>query len=145
MFAGGNTELSIAINNFFGKQGSFSGRGILWSNCLNAIKQKTYIGFGLQDEEFISYMIGNEFGSHNYYLDLAFQRGVIGLIMMSILLLSPVFVKNADLSHVHYILIGFCCAYLIMFLAEPFIGTEVLHVPIFYMTLTMTFLSSSKV
>jgi O-antigen ligase len=138
VFVGGNTTISLAINNFFGKTGTFSGRGLLWSNCLKAIHQKFYFGFGLQEADNIRYFIGNQAGAHNYYLDLIYQRGIVGLMLMIVLLISPAFAKDKVLEPIHYILIGFCGAYLIMFLAEPFIGTEVFHIPIFYITFMMT-------
>ena len=144
VFVGGNTALSLSISNLFGKTGNFSGRGLLWSNCLNAIHQKLYIGFGLQEEDYIRYLVGNKAGSHNYYLDLTFQRGIIGLLLMILLLISPVFEKEENLMQEHYILIGFCGAYIIMFLAEPFVGTEVFHIPIFYSTFLMTIKSARR-
>lgn len=137
VFVGGNTTIASNINNFFGKTGSFSGRGLLWTNCLKAIHQKFLMGYGLQEADYVRFLIGNRVGSHNYYLDLLFQRGIVGFVMMIILIISPIFEKGTSINPIYYILIGFCSAYIIMFLAEPFIGTEVFHIPIFYITLVM--------
>ena len=89
-------------------------------------------GHGRLSSENMLIKIGNAYGSHNYYLDVLFQRGLIGFVPLLILFIIPAFWKEKHISRDTYILLGCCCSYFIMFLMEPFIGTEMLHIPVFF-------------
>ena len=82
-------------------------------------------------------MIGNAYGSHNYYLDVVFQRGLVGFIPLLVLILLPVITPQKRINNNCYILLGVSCSYFIMFLMEPFIGTEMLHLPIFFSAMSL--------
>lgn len=133
----GGLWISGLITYIFGKDISFSGRRVLWIRVISAIIQKPILGYGLCSSEYIRSMIGNTSGSHNYYLDIVFQRGIIGLIIFFgiVIIIIPRLVKT--LNKTQYILLGFVCAYLVMFLSEPFSSTEKFHIPVFYMLLKL--------
>ena len=78
--------------------------------------------------------IGNYSGSHNYFLDVIFQRGVFGEILFVSIITAPFFlIKKRVLSDGEYILLGVCGACYLMFLIEPFFTTEYLIIPIIYL------------
>ena len=134
VFLFGKSEYGLLISGLFMKQG-FSGREILWSNILYLIPKKLILGYGLMGEEQLLSFIGNSYGSHNYFLDVLFQRGVLGIIPLLLLFAIPLILKKREISGVTNVLLGVCCSYLVMFLMEPFIGTEFLHLPIFCITM----------
>ena len=128
-----NSFLIYKISAFFGKDPTFAGRTTLWKNILKWIGCGSFLGYGEQDGDTLLRMIGNVNGSHNYYLDIIFQRGYIGLLCFFILVCIPIFNKNQSKNQMDmYILLGCCCTYLIMFTFEPFYITEYFFVPIFY-------------
>ena len=134
----GNSRLIALTSNIFSMKTGFSGREALWLNIIRKIKESPIIGYGLLNSDNMKYLIGNSYGSHNYYLDVVFERGFLGLLPLLYIALTPV-IKNLqrEISTQQYILIGVCASYLVMFLMEPFIDAEYLHIPIFYITMSL--------
>lgn len=128
-----NDTIGYLVTNIFNKNITFSGRRNLWDNTLYAIKNKPIIGYGIQSKDYIYNIIGNSSGSHNYFLDITFQRGIIGLsiFIINIILIMYKSVK-VSLNNSEYILLGSTMVYLIMFLSEPFYNTEKYFIPLFY-------------
>lgn len=132
VFGLGNTQLSMVISSFFGKSLTFSGRAELWYRAIAQISEKPFLGWGYRDGDYIRSVIGNTAGSHNYYLDLLFQRGIIGLIWFCVMIFYICKRVSKNISHTLYVLIGFIGAYMIMFLAEPFINMERFHIALMF-------------
>lgn len=130
----GNQFLGNFIADIFGKSITFSGRSFLWTNCIFSIVKKPLLGHGLVPESLLHALVGNSAGAHNYYLDIVFQRGIVGLsiFIFFILYILKKMEWKTPLRMDTYILLGICSAYLIMFLSEPFYNTEKFHIPIFY-------------
>lgn len=127
----GNTPIALLISDLFGKDITFSGRALLWQQMLYAIHNNPILGYGLRDSDYVRSLIGISAGAHNYYLDLSFQRGLVGLgAFFSIFIYILVKLKNK--SDDTYLLLGFVGAYLLMFISEPFYFTEKFHMPIIY-------------
>ena len=105
------------------------------------ISESPLIGHGLQNEDTLARNTGNFFGSHNYYLDILYQRGMIGFSFLALIILAPLWKlkRSVRLSRTTYILMGFCCACLIMFLAEPFFTSEYMILPMFYAFVAMVY------
>ena len=137
VFLFGNSSYASFISGMFSMKTGFSGRERLWSNIIYRIQDRKMFGYGNMDQEQMRQMIGNAYGSHNYYLDVVFRRGIVGFIPLIILLLQPIIDKREDISDVSYTLLGCCCTYYLMFLMEPFIGTEYLHLPVFCITMSV--------
>lgn len=126
--------LMTFITTFFNKTITFSGRTFLWSRTYELILQKPILGYGLKDSEELILLIGNGSGSHNYYLDLLFRSGLIGLLSVIILIVTPIILgwnKKHETKNI-YIIIGVCFSIIIMSLTEPIYTTEVLLIPILY-------------
>lgn len=123
------------------KPPTFSNRSELWSKTWYQITKSPIWGHGLQDENTLARATGNFYGSHNYYLDMLYQRGAVGFSFLAMIVLLPLWKlkKRVTLSTTTYILMGFCCACLIMFLAEPFFTSEYLILPIFYAFVAMVY------
>ncbi len=138
---GSGNKFSSMLTSLFGKDVTFSGRAHLWDNIIRAITQHPMLGHGLQSTDFVHSMVGNRAGSHNYYLDVLFQRGIIGLLLF----LSLVFAIwkyipwKKPLAEIEYILLGVCSAYLVMFLMEPYNNYEKFFIPIFFVLLELLY------
>lgn len=126
-------EVLSLISNIFGKDFTFSGRAYLWDNVMNLITKKLFIGYGVIDESLVVYLIGNFYGSHNYFLDVLFQRGIIGLILLIIIMVYPLLV-NFEFEKQKYInlLFGYSISCFILFLTEPIYNKEYLILPIIF-------------
>lgn len=62
----------------------FSGRNLIWGQCLDLIKDNPIFGYGLNVE--INKMIEANFTAHNLYLQTSIQSGLVGCILLLILL-----------------------------------------------------------
>ena len=130
----GTTAFTTFITTLFRKSITFSGRTYLWAReYLQFIRQPIF-GYGYVSFADTERIIGNGNGAHNYYLDLLYQRGVVGLVVFALLLLIPIirgWKRNSE-SKTIYIITGVCCACAVMFLSEPFYVSENLVIPMFY-------------
>lgn len=134
-----NQGLINSVLSLFGKAPGFTGRDYLWHNCIRCIKERIVLGHGIIPSSRLEAMVGNPSGSHNYYLDLLFQRGVIGFVPFLLFIIVPIFKPGQrTYSKEHYILSGFAIAYLIMFMFEPFYAVERFHIPVFYVLNLLT-------
>ena len=127
----GYSSIALLISDLFGKDITFSGRALLWQQMLYAIQSNPILGYGLRDSDYVRSLVGISAGAHNYYLDLSFQRGLVGLasfLSIFIYILVKLKNKNGDI----YLLLGFVGAYLLMFISEPFYFTEKFHMPVIY-------------
>ena len=127
------------LNDFFGKSGNgIVGRRLLWIRASILLMQKPIIGWGYLAGDALFKLIGNSSGAHNYFLDIAYQRGLIGLGAFLIIIIYSLYrvSKIKFMSDTGYILMGYCCMCFLMFLMEPFIGSEPLFIPILYMFLS---------
>lgn len=121
------------IVTLFHKSPGFTGRDALWASSINYIRKNPIIGYGVLDEATLLKMIRSPSGGHNYFLDLLFQRGIVGFIPAFIFLIFPLFRKEQNqYNSTRYILTGFALAYILMFLFEPFYNTERFHITVFY-------------
>ncbi len=135
------SALPPLIAKILHKPPTFSNRSELWSKTRLQITYAPLLGHGLQNGNILARATGNFYGSHNYYLDILYQRGVVGLSFLALIVLLPLwkFWKHVELSHTTYILMGFCCSCLIMFLAEPFFTSENMVLPMFYAFVTLAY------
>ena len=128
-----NEDLIGSILTLFGKEAGFSGRDALWFRCILRIKENPWLGYGALDKDTIYKLVGNRSGCHNYYLDILFQRGVLGFIPFLFFLIWPMY---RSIPRIHrkaqYILLGCALSYIIMFMFEPFYNVERFHIPVFY-------------
>ena len=122
------------ISNLFHKPVDFHGRAPFWVKMTASAAKKPLLGYGLQDYDTLLALVGNGYGSHNYYLDMFQQRGALGLFTLLLMLLVPVWrgwmQKSTERSL--YVVIGTCCAFAVILLTEPFYDTEYLFIPLFY-------------
>lgn len=58
----------------------FSGRNVIWKNLLDAISQKPLFGYGLDATPRLIYE--TEFSSHNLYLQIMLQVGIVGFVVL---------------------------------------------------------------
>ena len=137
VFLFGHSVYASYISGLFSMKSGFSGREYLWSNILYRIQYRRMFGYGLLNQDEMRQMIGNAYGCHNYYLDALFCRGFVGFVPLLLLFLQPILDKRESITDECYILLGCCCSYLVMFLMEPFIGTEYLHLPIFCISMSL--------
>ena len=134
------------ITAIFHKDATFSGRTPLWVRTCSEFVQKPVSGYGYRSYDELFSAVGNGYGCHNYYLDIMYQRGIIGLVLILALFITPIVCcwKKKVESRSVYILIGICIAYAVMFLAEPFYDYEFLFIPIFYVLYSLSFKNKSR-
>ena len=127
-----NASLIGFLSRMFGKSVTFSGRTHIWAKALLEIRKTPILGHGIQSSTVLFQVIGNKFSAHNYFLDLLYQRGALGLCLFLILLILPVFLLNRakKISKYSYALIGFSCVICSMYLFEPFYSSEAIIIPI---------------
>lgn len=132
VFLPSKTDLILFISKLFGKTITFSGRTSIWDKALTQIANSPIFGYGIQESQKLNEMIGNRFSAHNYFLDLLFQRGMIGLVLYLILIIMPVFLlkRTKTISQYTYVLIGFSCTIFAMSLFEPLYISEAIIYPI---------------
>ena len=120
------------LSTVFGKNLTFSGRLYIWERTLIQIYRNPVWGYGIQKSDTLNMIIGNQFSAHNYFLDLVYQRGLIGLIFFLVLLAAPLFLlrKESYVSMASYYLVGFQCSIMFMYLFEPFYSSEARMLPI---------------
>lgn len=128
-----NPSVMDWISKLFHRPAQFDGRGPLWRRAWNSFLEKPVFGCGYQNLEIIENVIGNLNGSHNYFLDLLYQRGITGLLSSLVIFLFPAIVmRNGNkVPDSAYILTGFCCAFILMFLIEVFTQEYYIY-PVFY-------------
>lgn len=128
------------ITGLLNKSTDFTGRSWLWTNAMNLVKNNPIFGVGRQTISNIKSTIGNMSGSHNYYLDILYQRGIVGFVLFLVLILAPLWrMKTKKISaHRIYMLVGYSMVLLTMFLSEPFFEYECYFMPILYSLLIYT-------
>lgn len=121
----------VVFAGFFGKDIKFSGRYYLWRKVLTNIKSSLVIGHGYLKQTALKQMIGNQYGSHNYYLDTVLSGGLVSVVIfVAIVFLLYHYVDSEKMDTIDYILTGSLLSIFIMFLAEPFRGWEHTFIPI---------------
>ena len=120
------------LSTVFGKNLTFSGRIYIWERTLIQIYRSPILGYGIQNSENLNAIIGNPFSAHNYFLDIAYQRGLVGLIIFLVLLVAPLLLlrKKSCISMASCYLVGFQCSIMFMYLFEPFYSSEARMLPI---------------
>ena len=120
------------LSTVFGKNVTFSGRLYIWERTLIQIYRNPIWGYGIQKSDTLNSIIGNQFSAHNYFLDIVYQRGLIGLIIFLVLLAAPLFLlrKKSNVTMASYYLVGFQCSIMFMYLFEPFYSSEARMLPI---------------
>lgn len=129
-----NTFVISVLTKVFNKSSDFSNRFMLWERTMSSIVEKPLFGYGLQDLQTILNTIGNRFGSHNYYLDVTYQRGFIGLALFLSFLLYPLIAADRKQTKGKelYVLAGCSLAMEVYFLGEPIFNQEHLILPMLY-------------
>lgn len=119
------------ILGLFNKDMTFSYRDVLWMNAVDMIKQSPLWGYGSFTQEQMEMYIGNKFSAHNYYLDVLLRGGMIALsfLILGLLYVSKFIIKSLG-TNVPRLIIATCASYFIMWIAEPFISTENIMLPI---------------
>ena len=146
VFGAGGTGILPYVTAIFHKDATFSGRTPLWARTLSEFIKKPVLGYGYRSYYELYGAVGNGYGCHNYYLDMLYQRGIIGLGLILVLFITPIVRgwKKDEGSRSVYILVGICIAYAVMFLAEPFYDYEFLFIPIFYALFSLSFKNKSR-
>lgn len=128
-----NSKIIIMISKVLGKGATLSGRTILWSNLVKLVSERILLGYGaLRDVDLVK-IIGNFYGAHNYFLDILFQRGILGLIILVLIISYPIYNYNyKNKNKVVDILMGYSLACLLISLSEPIYTKEHLIIAVFY-------------
>ena len=146
VFGSGGSNLLSYISSIFNKDVTLSGRTALWARAFSSFIKNPIYGYGYKSFYELERVLGNGYGCHNYYLDMLFQRGVIGLGLILIMFVTPIICcrKKKLNSKSVYLLIGICIAYTVMFLSEPFYDFEFIFIPMFYVLFSLSFKNKSR-
>ena len=128
-----NSPIISIISRALGKDGTLSGRTVLWSNIIKLVYDKLLFGYGALSDLDLVKIIGNFYGAHNYFLDILFQRGLLGLLILILIISYPIYNYNyKNKNKVIDILMGYCLACLLISLSEPLYTKEHLIIAVFY-------------
>lgn len=74
------SALCYAIAGIFGKDGTFTGRDVIWANAVKYIKQYPIFGNGIESElvRYSKVMMGQ---CHNIMLEILYDGGLVGFIL----------------------------------------------------------------
>ena len=120
IFKGINSIFINSIFTFLKRDITLTGRTVLWSNTINNIKQKLFLGYGRQDTQYRKNNIG-AISSHNNFLDIVFEGGLLLLIcffIMMIVISSKL--KKCNNSKIVIVLSVTIFSYAIMWITLPF-------------------------
>lgn len=81
------SDLCYTIAGFFGKDGTFTGRDVIWRKSIMYILQNPIFGNGLETEavRYAKIMMGQ---CHNILLEIVYDGGLVGLILFTIAILQ---------------------------------------------------------
>lgn len=79
------TTLELLSRQYLNKN-FFSGREIIWKNIEEQIVASPFLGWGL--DKVPSFFYDTGYSSHNLWLQVALQMGIVGVIFLSILILT---------------------------------------------------------
>lgn len=125
-------SFSELISRLFRKSTNLSNRTLLWENIKILILDKIFLGYGVLDDYTIVRLIGNFYGAHNYFLDIQFQRGLVGLSILIMIILYPIFSYKGKRNVVIDMLLGYSIFCQLIFLSEPIYNKEQFIIPIFF-------------
>ena len=124
------------LAKLFHKSSTFSNRFELWRAGLKLIPYRLLTGFGEVGEVSWYKRVGNRFGTHNYYLDIAIDQGLLGVGILLFIIILPIFlIRKKSIRRESYVLATFSCGLYMMFLFEPYYRLEYLTFPIIHMFL----------
>lgn len=128
-----NSPIISIISRALGKGATLSGRTVLWSNIIKLVYDKLLFGYGALSDLDLVKIIGNFYGAHNYFLDILFQRGLLGLLILILIISYPIYNYNyKNKNKVIDILMGYSLACLLISLSEPLYTKEHLIIAVFY-------------
>ena len=104
----------------------------IMENIKLLILDKIFLGYGALDDYTIVRLIGNFYGAHNYFLDIQFQRGLVGLSILIMIILYPIFSYKGKRNVVIDMLLGYSIFCQLIFLSEPIYNKEQFIIPIFF-------------
>lgn len=102
-----NTDLGAKLNELsleIFSQNFYSGRQLIWSMLLDIINQNFYIGHGLSAKPM--FFMDTEFSSHNLYLQVLLQSGIIGLLLLLSTLFSILIALTKNKNRISYVSVG---------------------------------------
>lgn len=85
VIAGSDLKIVSIIAGAFGREGNFTGRTLLWTLAIDMIQERPFIGYGYTAGSLEVW--GGTFSSHNIFLELALQGGIIYLSLFVILIM----------------------------------------------------------
>lgn len=107
----GFSQTSTSVSEIGENYHNISLRASMWSTSLELILEKPIIGYGVGSEKRVLHEknIAKKkdipvFHSHNQFLSIALQYGILGLLIFVFIL---VFIFWKSIHHIHYILISF--------------------------------------
>lgn len=119
---------SFVIVDVLKKDLTFTGRTLLWSAGISNIMMSPFVGYGLENLQTIApklYKLTAYDSCHNLFLDVLYQNGLVGFMLLSILFASLKRKIDCQISqNYRTIFTLFVFAYSIMINFEPFINGD---------------------
>ena len=128
---GSNSRLKDAIMSWIGREGSFTGRTVLWRLAMQEIIEKPLFGYGYTGGNIATW--GGLYSSHNLFLEITIHGGIV-MLLAFLFLIGIAFkkLKRSETPYFNVIALGII-SYLIVGLME--VGINVF----FYALLVMAF------
>lgn len=125
------TFYSNFVENILGKSMTFSGRTLAWDRALLAIYKNPVFGYGYKNDT-LGYFFWQAFDGnrscHNFYLDIVYRTGVIGITIIVILILaSSKLIDRMHANSFNKVLSILSISYFISWNFEPFVDNELCY------------------
>lgn len=145
VFFGMQNIFSASLYDFLGKEVTLGGRIYIWAAAIQNISKSPIWGYGITQggELFINhvYGYGDLVPSHNLFLEVAIQSGLIGLILYLLILTVFLYIgaregrrhlKNIDYRYEYLFLI-----YIIFIMFSMAILSQPVYIPFFYLPMIL--------
>lgn len=90
----GNTQLSMFITSFLGKDITFSSRTLIWVKALESFLENPFFGYGKIASDNVVYIWGTTMAAHNFWLQLALEGGLICIVLYLLFIKSMNSIKK---------------------------------------------------
>ena len=119
---------SFLIVDIMHKDITFTGRVYLWDSCMNYIPQSFLFGYGMEYLEIIAgklYLYTQYDSAHNFILDIFYQNGFVGVVLLSAIFISvQKRIDHAYSPKYKNMFVLFMLCYVTMLNFEPFINGD---------------------
>jgi|GEM_PF-5992407 len=135
-FVGLNDFFSHIVVDIFHKNSTLAGRFNFWNKSAIYIKNRLFLGYGIEDQAIKYAKIGHPNSSHNYFFDYLYLGGIVLFVLVAVMILVlRGYIKNTN-QYIFNRASAFFGTYFILWIATP-LHRETIFMMFSMMMLTM--------